>query len=224
MTARSTFSPVRKRDVRALIAAVPQSDMSQWESLSSTYEEAVAVKAALPEGSEISCNLVHDDLVGDKGGTTASDLIELLPQSTILHLACHGHQDPDNALRSGFVMKDELLTIERLMPTIHQPLMQQRPLMQHRHKSLSCSFPAHSFVLRKNPCNLKHLHLMCASAEVCKRSGSGYRKTIVLLEQADATRRGYSTASLRWIGNAYFLKIFGATLDALLYPQSQPDL
>jgi CHAT domain-containing protein len=33
----------------------------------------------------------------------------------MLHLACHGHQDPENALNSGFVMSDEMLTIERLM-------------------------------------------------------------------------------------------------------------
>ncbi|EIN04347.1 hypothetical protein PUNSTDRAFT_76639, partial [Punctularia strigosozonata HHB-11173 SS5] len=50
-------------------------------------------------------------------GITARALLDSLPEATILHLACHGYQDPVNPLKSGFVMRDEMLTIERLMLT-----------------------------------------------------------------------------------------------------------
>ncbi|EIN05621.1 hypothetical protein PUNSTDRAFT_18498, partial [Punctularia strigosozonata HHB-11173 SS5] len=46
-------------------------------------------------------------------------LLENLPKATILHLACHGHQDPEDPLKSGFVLRDKMLTIEELM---HIPL------------------------------------------------------------------------------------------------------
>lgn len=33
----------------------------------------------------------------------------------MLHLACHGHQDPTNPLESGFVMSDRMVTVSDLM-------------------------------------------------------------------------------------------------------------
>jgi CHAT domain-containing protein len=33
----------------------------------------------------------------------------------MLHMACHGHQDPRDALNSGFVMHDRMLTVAELM-------------------------------------------------------------------------------------------------------------
>jgi CHAT domain-containing protein len=48
-------------------------------------------------------------------GTSAQTLLAHLPDTTILHLACHGHQNSENALRSGFVMSDMILTIESLI-------------------------------------------------------------------------------------------------------------
>jgi hypothetical protein len=69
----------------------------------------------LPQGALISIPDTGDYADGVPGGVTASALLEKLPEATILHLACHGHQDPENPLNSGFVMSDEMLTIERLM-------------------------------------------------------------------------------------------------------------
>jgi CHAT domain-containing protein len=72
----------------------------------------------MPEGSLITLPLLEDASVdgSTSSGMTAATLLEHLPSATILHLACHGRQDPNNALKSGFVMSDEMLTIEQLMP------------------------------------------------------------------------------------------------------------
>ncbi|EIN08893.1 hypothetical protein PUNSTDRAFT_134067 [Punctularia strigosozonata HHB-11173 SS5] len=115
-TTRANYERIPKRDIRALVASVRRSRMSQWTELPSTREEVSAVRRALPEEALIELPRVDDVSSGDGDGITAEALLKLLPQATILHLACHGHQDVDNPLQSGFVMQDEMLTIERLMP------------------------------------------------------------------------------------------------------------
>jgi CHAT domain-containing protein len=106
---------IKKQDIKALVAAVPQSFSSLWTELASTAEEVKIVKAALPQGTLISDLGTDSTADGVAGGLTASALLERLPEATILHLACHGRQDPANPLHSGFMMSDEILTIETLM-------------------------------------------------------------------------------------------------------------
>jgi hypothetical protein len=113
--ARKIFTPVKKQDVKALVVAVPRSFSSEWDEIPFTTKEASVVEATLPEGTIMSICGTNDTASGDTCGITASALVDKLPEATILHLACHGHQDPDNALNSSFVMSDEMLTIERLM-------------------------------------------------------------------------------------------------------------
>jgi CHAT domain-containing protein len=112
--ARKVYTPVKKQDVKALVVAVPQSFSSSWVDLVSTTEEVESVKAALPGDNLVSIPDMIDNVDGDTG-VTVSALLDKLPEATVLHLACHGRQDPDNALNSGFVMSDKMLTIERLM-------------------------------------------------------------------------------------------------------------
>jgi CHAT domain-containing protein len=42
-------------------------------------------------------------------------LLDRLPDATILHLACHGIQDAEIPLNSGFVMSDSILSIAKLI-------------------------------------------------------------------------------------------------------------
>jgi hypothetical protein len=95
--------------------AVPHAFSPEWCELPSTSEEASIIEASLPEGAVISVCGKSGAGDGDTTRITAGALLDKLPEATILHLACHGYQDPDNALNSGFVMSDEMLTIERLM-------------------------------------------------------------------------------------------------------------
>jgi tetratricopeptide (TPR) repeat protein len=113
--ARKVSTPVKKQNSKALIAAVPHAFSPEWCELPSTSEEANIIKASLPEGTVISICRTNEAGDGDTTGITTGALLDKLPEATILHLACHGYQDPDNALNSGFVMSDEMLTIERLM-------------------------------------------------------------------------------------------------------------
>jgi CHAT domain-containing protein len=113
---RAAYTPMKKREVKALVAAVPRSRMEQWADLLSTEEEISTVKATLPEGTLLSLPSPSSFTNIDKSGILAETLLQKLPDATILHLACHGYQDPEYALRSGFVMDDEMLTIERLLP------------------------------------------------------------------------------------------------------------
>jgi CHAT domain-containing protein len=114
--ARSSFTPIEKRRIKALVAAVPTSRMQSWSDLLSTPDEAKAVRATMPEGTLIDFRDSGDSPAMADEGITAKALLTNLPDTTILHLACHGHQDSENALQSGFVMSDKILTIESLIP------------------------------------------------------------------------------------------------------------
>jgi hypothetical protein len=70
----------------------------------------------MPEGTLVALRDSEDDLTTAGEGIRTDTLLANLPDATILHLACHGHQDPENALHSGFVMSDKILTIENLIP------------------------------------------------------------------------------------------------------------
>ncbi|EIN05816.1 hypothetical protein PUNSTDRAFT_74190, partial [Punctularia strigosozonata HHB-11173 SS5] len=114
--ARESLTTVRKREVRALVAAVPEPFREEFGELPYAREEISTVISALPDGAAMAL-LRHDDATTDRnGGIRAAELLEKLPDATILHLACHGFQDPVNPLQSGFAMRDEMLTIEKLMP------------------------------------------------------------------------------------------------------------
>ncbi|EIN05163.1 hypothetical protein PUNSTDRAFT_75208, partial [Punctularia strigosozonata HHB-11173 SS5] len=116
LAARNAYSPILKDNVQALVAATPRSSMSQWSDLINTREEARAIRAVLPSGSMMELSPADDACIEGENGITAETLLKLLPQTNILHLACHGHQDLENPLQSGFILRDEKLTIERLMP------------------------------------------------------------------------------------------------------------
>jgi CHAT domain-containing protein len=49
------------------------------------------------------------------GSTTTMNTRSAMKASNIVHLACHGVQDPDDATNSGFCLGDGRLTISQLM-------------------------------------------------------------------------------------------------------------
>lgn len=48
-------------------------------------------------------------------GMTVAEAIKGALEADILHLACHGHQDQDSPLDSGFDLKDGRLKLSKLM-------------------------------------------------------------------------------------------------------------
>jgi CHAT domain-containing protein len=47
--------------------------------------------------------------------TASATVLRELPRAAIVHFACHGLQDKSNPLRTGFVLKDSVLTLSDLM-------------------------------------------------------------------------------------------------------------
>ena len=100
---RSTFRAVRKEDAKILLAAV--STPFKWSIIPHAVEEVESIRNMLP------------DHITDQAFTDASsqDILGRLPECSILHLACHGYQDQQHPLNSGFVMHDQMLTVSQLM-------------------------------------------------------------------------------------------------------------
>jgi CHAT domain-containing protein len=107
LNARRDYRPIRKNDVRALLASVPHP--FKGNPLPFAEQEVLDIEAILP-----STSVLHP--TEQEGiGATAADIQEKLPEASILHLACHGYQDPENPLDSGFVMRDAMLTVSDIM-------------------------------------------------------------------------------------------------------------
>lgn len=82
--------------------------------LPAAVDEVHAIRSILPPKS-IRPVLVADYGVSKTIQTSASDLLEHLPQSTLFHCACHGFQDASRPLDSGFVLQDRTVRMSELM-------------------------------------------------------------------------------------------------------------
>jgi CHAT domain-containing protein len=91
-------------DAKMLVAAVP--DPFKWTKLPHVVQETAAIRDVV--SSDYMLQLASPN-------AKASEVLRLLPEAGILHLACHGHQDAHDALKSGFVMSDRMLTVSELM-------------------------------------------------------------------------------------------------------------
>jgi CHAT domain-containing protein len=47
--------------------------------------------------------------------TNADEVLRLMPEATVLHLACHGVQNAKDPLKSGFIMHDKMMEVADLM-------------------------------------------------------------------------------------------------------------
>ncbi len=98
------------------VLAVAQPNPGQgWQSLPQVKDELREIIDVVPHG-----NLVHlggsDEPDFEGVRTTVKNVLEKLPEATVLHLACHGTQDVDDPMSSGFVLANgERLTIEELL-------------------------------------------------------------------------------------------------------------
>lgn len=107
LNARQHLKCIPTSKVRALLAAIPVG--FQWKQLPHSREESRIIESIIPE------HLILPIGGCPQSGVTSSQVLAKLPESSILHLACHGYQCPDEPLESGFVMSDSMLTVEQLM-------------------------------------------------------------------------------------------------------------
>ena len=111
LNARRDLQPLRTTDARFLLAIVSKG--FQWSHLPYAEEEKRAIEAVVPNYLNLSPSGDYEGT--PRNGTTAQEVLAKLPEAAILHLACHGHQNLQNPLESGFVMCDKMLTVEALM-------------------------------------------------------------------------------------------------------------
>jgi CHAT domain-containing protein len=99
------FEPIPVQDLKALLVAESQSPGLAW--LGSVEEEVQLVADALRAASATV-------LINVKETSSAQRVVDALPEAHILHLACHGRQNPD-PLASHFALRDRQLSIDELM-------------------------------------------------------------------------------------------------------------
>ncbi|EIN09410.1 hypothetical protein PUNSTDRAFT_133202 [Punctularia strigosozonata HHB-11173 SS5] len=116
INARRSYEAVARSTTKMLLAAVPRPFTYDWIDLPHTINEIRRVASSLPFRTRITIPQEDDAMFGEENGMTAQMLLDKLPEATLLHLACHGRQDAECPLNSGFVMRDKLLTIEELVP------------------------------------------------------------------------------------------------------------
>lgn len=116
INARELAKPIPKADAKILLAAVPVP--YEGDRLRGTVTEVKKIRAKLHQNPEAFLPLPpeEDATVNPENGVTLSTVMEQLPQATVLHLACHGKQDHNDPLESGFILKDDILPIMKLMP------------------------------------------------------------------------------------------------------------
>jgi CHAT domain-containing protein len=95
-------NPVARQNTRLFLAAAPAPPTMH------------ALPAAKRE-AELVTTIVPRTVLMANADATADDVIRLLADATILHLACHGKQNAGKPLESGFVMQDRMIQIADLI-------------------------------------------------------------------------------------------------------------
>jgi CHAT domain-containing protein len=85
---------------------ISQSNVKDLSPLPHAGSEAAIIRSVIP--SSYFETIAEDE-------ATIERVVSRLPEATILHLACHGHQDPQDPLASGFSLQDGKLTVAQLM-------------------------------------------------------------------------------------------------------------
>jgi CHAT domain-containing protein len=91
----------------ALLVAEAEPADQQWEPIPNALTEVSEVKELLPSAMMLGAST--------DGGATVQRLIEGMQSASVVHLACHGAQNEEDPLQSGFVMHDGMLTLSQLM-------------------------------------------------------------------------------------------------------------
>lgn len=115
MNARQALVVPTHKNSKVVLAAVSRPFTTKWASLPSVHKEVECVRNAIPSVNSIFYlgDVEAQRLVSH--APTAKAILEHLPSASVLHLACHGHQNAFRPLQSGFVVQDTMLTVGDLM-------------------------------------------------------------------------------------------------------------
>jgi CHAT domain-containing protein len=102
------MAPVKRRNISLALVAEKRALQRNLELIPGVDKEAEHVAAA---ANLCSVKVLHQWV----GSTTLADTVTIIQRASIVHLACHGIQDPRDATQSGFCLGDGRLTIAKLM-------------------------------------------------------------------------------------------------------------
>jgi CHAT domain-containing protein len=107
--ARRNVNPVPKSSLTAILVSAPS--VSGLPLLEKAAEEIACVASVL--------SMASVTVIGERTtcGSSADmrEVTERLSEAHILHFACHGEQDAESPLHSGFCLRDGKLTVAQLM-------------------------------------------------------------------------------------------------------------
>jgi CHAT domain-containing protein len=106
---------IARAELKTLLIAEPHAP--GLARLPHTLEELTALGKLIPPENMLQVvGMPHMGIDDDAElGTTVDQVVETLHQVAVVHLACHGYQDPQNPLKSGFFLRDGKLTIAKIM-------------------------------------------------------------------------------------------------------------
>lgn len=106
-------NPVIKRTAaKVLLASFPHPFAG--ETLEDVIK-ALAIKAIVSPFNVFPLPPNADCSINPDASAAVPDILLRLSDASFLHLACHGTRDRANALESGFVMRDSMMTVAQLM-------------------------------------------------------------------------------------------------------------
>jgi CHAT domain-containing protein len=107
LEARSVARCTRHEEPKAFIIAEP--DAEEHSPLPNASGEIDLIKRKFTERANAL------DVLQVEMQPRVTDVLDKIQGATIIHLACHGHQDRDEPLSSGFTLRDGRLTISDIM-------------------------------------------------------------------------------------------------------------
>jgi CHAT domain-containing protein len=113
IASRANSNQLRREEIRFLLAAA--SDPFKSTSLPEAQKEADVISTIVPSDLMISTALDATSSVESVYAKKADEILQLIPEATFLHLACHGIQNAREPLKSGFIMQDKMLEVADLM-------------------------------------------------------------------------------------------------------------
>jgi CHAT domain-containing protein len=113
LSSQASPNYLRREELRFLLAAAYNPCTSV--ALPEAQKEADVISQIVP--THLTLSTTPDKMPNTRtvGVTTAEDVLCLLPEATILHLACHGVQNAREPLKSGFIMHDKMMEVSDLM-------------------------------------------------------------------------------------------------------------
>ena len=103
-------------DLRILVLAQPTT--KGLNNLPMTIRELELIENLIPSTQLL--RIAEGPLACSNANKTVDEATTYLTDASILHLACHGHQDRTDPLNSGFELEDGRLTVSKLI-SCHTP-------------------------------------------------------------------------------------------------------